>query len=160
MNIEKFYCTSCAEATLYNSIKPRFCAFCGQSFAVFSSATIKPKTVNQEINSPEIYNNTFFEPKPTIRPASYYRNKAKTKLEGEEDDLDNEIEDNDLGEFGSDTGENLQTLFGQGLMKRNKGVKFGDIIKKEVTANEQPKQPKVAADRPKPKKPGRPSKKG
>lgn len=160
----KSYCQLCSGATISLVISPRYCCECGHPFVVFANAPIKPKTVNQEINSTEIDKNPFFEPKPTIRPASYYRNKSKAKEL--EDDLDNDIEDEDddndgeLGEFAPDSGESLQELFGQGLVKRNKGVKFGDIIKTESIANEQPKQPKVTADKPKPKKPGRPSKKG
>lgn len=159
MNIESFYCQHCAEKSIYSGLKPRYCCYCGKSFAIFSSAVVAPKPAAP---TPDEEENPFLASKSTIRPASYYRNKSKAKeLEG--DDLDNDTEDDndndngELGEFGpADNGENLQTLFGQGLMKRNKGVKFGDIIKKEVIANEQPKQPKTAN---KPKA-GRPRKKG
>lgn len=157
MNIEKFYCQNalCAGVTLYSGMKPRYCCVCGQPFAVFANTPAKPKMVNQEINSPEIDNNPFFEPKSSIRPASYYRNRSKAKEQEElEDDINDDLDnDGEQGEFGADSGESLQQLFGQGLAKRNKGVKFGDIISKETIANEQPKQPKVA-DKPR-SKPGR-----
>lgn len=154
MNIEKFYCKSCSEATLYNSIKPRFCAFCGQSFAVFSSAVVAPKPTAPASQD----NKPFFEPTPTIRPASYYRNRSKAKEQELEDDIDDDLDDDDgeHGEFGANSGESLQQLFGQGLAKRNKGVKFGDIIKVESKANE---SKQLAKDKPK-SKPGRPRKKG
>ncbi len=151
MNIEKFYCrnSNCAEATLYNGVKPRFCAFCGQSFAVFSSAVVAPKPTTPVSQD----NNPFFEPTPTIRPASYYRNRSKAKEQELEDDIDDDLDDDgEQGEFGADSGESLQQLFGQGLTKRNKGVKFGDIIKVESKANESKDKPKS--------KPGRPRKKG
>lgn len=158
MNIESFYCQHCTEKSIYSGLKPRYCCYCGKSFAVFSSAVVTPKPSPPAAPASED-DNPFFEPKPTIRPASYYRNRSKAKEQELEDDIDDDLDDDgEQGEFGADSGESLQQLFDQGLTKRNKGVKFGDIISKETFANEQSKKPE-AADKPKLKKLGRPRKK-
>ena len=178
MEIQSFYCSVCAEKTIYDAIKPRFCSGCGQPFAVFAN---KPKNsvaaVAREVEAEEEEDNE--EPKLTIKPASYYRNRVKGaqveaeveddddgETEGGDDDEDNDYQGGDPDLRASIVGQpNLLDNLTRNL-KSNKGVKFSDIIKvtpepqfNEPSKSAKPKTAKASSPKATGAKRGRPSKK-
>ena len=158
--LSKFHCQSCSEATPYSANKPAFCSHCGQPFAVFGSV-IKNPFLEHELKEGEEDKaaavsevNTF-----KMKPASYYKSKAKAaklkevELDDEDDDSEEEGEDykGDPNYVpGSIKEVSFDDMFDLGN-KKNKGVAFSDIISSEAIADEQPK-PKSA---PAPKRRGR-----
>lgn len=171
MEINKQICQSCVESTYYTSQKPRFCMCCGQSFAVFANKTnsiAKAATITVERDEDD-------EPlyMGSIKPASYYRQKAKKSFEDSStDDDEKELEDDGSDDRGGDAGlrasaenqVNILDFLGNGP-KKSAGVKFSDIIKisEPSPSNDSAAKPVKEKKTPSPKaagaKRGRPSKK-
>lgn len=138
MEINKFYCQSCAESTTYTSVKPKFCSHCGQPFAVFGSAPVKKVSPpsqpigERDGDNPSVWSGIG----SNLKPASYYKNKSKSNIEPpEDDDLDDENDEGDEGYFDPNyVPGNIKPVSFDDIIpsrKRSEGVKFGDIIKSE-----------------------------
>jgi hypothetical protein len=137
MEVNKFYCETCVEFTLYTTVKPRFCSACGQPFAVFGAA---PKTVKQIVAEIEK------TPTPSwgnLKGASYYRNKEKAKfVEEDPDDDDLEEEGDDFQGDPNYVPGSIKEVSFDGIFgnsgKKNKGVSLADIIGSETVDNDKP----------------------
>ncbi len=138
MEVNKFFCpsTSCLEATLYTTVKPKFCCQCGLQFATFGMTVKPPKQAEASV---------IVEPKVpswgSLKSASFYRNKEKIKYEDteieNEDELELEQEGEDFGTGGDPnfTPGSIQEVSFDGIFgnspKKPKGVALSDIIKVE-----------------------------
>lgn len=145
MDIQSFYCQGCSEKTLYNLMKPRFCCHCGQPFAVFANkvtAAVSAPKVIQGMTEQELEDEELALSK--IKTASYYRNRVKgQKTEVEDsvsDDEDDDFQGGDPDFRGSGNQPNLLDVLSNGA-KKNTGVKFSDIIRKEPLLSNDSAQP-------------------
>lgn len=174
MEALKSFCQSCCEVTLYTGAKARFCCHCGQPFAVFANkvtvAVSAPKVV-QGMTEQDLEDEELALSK--IKAASYYRARAKEKRAEIEDNAHKEGDDeNDGDDFqggdpdfrGSGNQPNLLDVLSNGA-KKNAGVKFSDIIKREPSLSNDSAQPvktkttKTSSPKATGAKRGRPSKK-
>lgn len=173
MEIQSFYCQGCSEKTLYNLVKPRFCSACGQPFAVFANkvtAAVSAPKVIQGMTEQDLEDEELALSK--IKTASYYRARAKEKRVEVEDNMDNLQDEDDGDDFqggdpdfrGSGNQPNLLDVLSNGT-KKNTGVKFSDIIRKEPSLSNDSAQPvktktaKASSPKATGAKRGRPSKK-
>lgn len=169
MEALKSFCQSCCEVTLYTGAKARFCCHCGQPFAVFANkvtvAVSAPKVV-ESVTEQDLEDEELALSK--IKTASYYRNRVKgQKAEVEDsvsDDEDDDFQGGDPDFRGSGNQPNLLDALSNGA-KKNTGVKFSDIIKREPSLSNDSAQPvktktaKASSPKATGAKRGRPSKK-